>query len=241
MAALDDYEVLGALVAADEAAQEPEVFVLIYTGGMGGPEIVGHPGWPDDAAAPSDVRVDEFEDLGWVRVTKRDGKQRHFAVTGEGRRAWQEHVARSSHVPGRVNLEWPAPRTLLERIYETYLDQGAPEKGIDVLPLTEDPETGRETDAMVRELIRAGFLDVTFRSAAGPRGVRPSPLTFQMLGHWPAGPAQDALNELVVALNAEIDRTSDTQKRSKLIQVRDGLLGVARDIAIAYLEKKIGA
>lgn len=62
-----------------------------------------------------------------------------------------------------------------------------------------------------------------------------------MLDGWPAGVAQESLNELVAAVDSEIDRTTDPEKQSKLRAVRDGLVGAARDIAIAYIEKKVGA
>jgi hypothetical protein len=234
-----DYEALGALVAADEAAGQPDVFVLTYTGA--GPRFASHPGWPDEKPAPSHIQVDELEDHGWIRVTQRGGKGRQFAVTGDGRHAWQRHVAsRTRGAAGRISLDWPASRQLLEQIHDKYLDEGAREMGVDTLPMISDDETGPATSAMIRELARGGYLDVTFESADGPRMVRPTTQTLQMLEGWPAGAAQDALNELVAALDSEIAQTQDTEKRSKLVAVRDGLVGAARDIAIAYLEKKIG-
>jgi hypothetical protein len=101
-----------------------------------------------------------------------DGKRRTFAVTGEGRQAWARYVAERSHVPGRVGLEWPAARQLLEQIYEQYLEQGAPALGVDTLPMTSDEQTGGQATAVVQELVRAGWLDVSFASSDGPRGVR---------------------------------------------------------------------
>ncbi len=61
-----------------------------------------------------------------------------------------------------------------------------------------------------------------------------------MFAGWPVSAAQDVLDDLTAALDTEIDLTSDTDKRSRLIAVRDGLLGAARDIAIAWAERKIG-
>jgi hypothetical protein len=57
---------------------------------------------------------------------------------------------------------------------------------------------------------------------------------------WPADGAQEVVGGLVEALNAEIDRTPESNRRSVLVQVRDGLIGAARDVAIAYVEKKTG-
>jgi hypothetical protein len=130
---------------------------------------------------PSELQVDEFDGLGWVRVTDIDGKGRKFAVTGDGRQAWAKYVAERSHVPGRVDLEWPAARYLLEQIYEQYLDRGAPAHGVDILPLTSDENTGRQAEAIIQELARSGWLDVPYASANGPRSVRPSPEALQLL------------------------------------------------------------
>lgn len=239
MPTAEDYELLGRLVAADNVAEEPRTFTLIYP--SGGREIIGHSGWPQGQPTPSELQVDELESFGWVRVTSADGKGRQFSVTGTGRRAWGEHVAQRSHVPSRVKLDWPAARPLLEQIYDQYQEEGAPARGVDTLPMTSDKETGQRVAAIVRELARSGFLEVVWASADGPRMVRPSPVTLQMLGGWPVDGAQEALTGLVDALTAEIDRTPDPERRSVLMQVRDGLVGAARDIAIAYIEKKIGA
>jgi|BarGraIncu00222A_1022003.scaffolds.fasta_scaffold39704_2 hypothetical protein len=239
MATNEDYEVLGLLVAADNAAREPGTFLLVYVGG-GGREIIGHAGWPDDAHAPSDLQVDELADLGWVRLTGEDGKGRTFAVTGGGRDAWSEHVAELSHVAARVELDWPAARPLLEEIYQRYQDEGAAARGVNTFPMTGDETTGRQATAVVRELVRSKLLDVTRGTADRPHWVRPTPLALRMLGGWPADGAQEVLSGLVEALNTEIDRTPDSGRRSVLVQVRDGLIGGARDVAIAYIEKKTG-
>jgi hypothetical protein len=238
MPSADDYEVLGALVAADEAAGEPDIFVLTYTGS--GPRFASHPGWPDERPAPTHIRVDELADHGWVRITQSAGKGRHFAVTGEGRRAWERHVASQRQAgPGRVSLGWPAARQLLEQIYDRYLSEGAREMGVDTLRLIIEEPTGAAATAMIRELARAGYLDITFESVHGPQMVRPTSLTLQMLEGWPSGPAQDAVSELVAALDTEIAHTDDAQKRSVLVQVRDGLVGAAWNVAPAYFEKKM--
>lgn len=94
MDAIDpDLEMLGALVAADEAAGEPKTFTLTYTGGFDTRVLIGHSGWPQEQQAPSDVQVDELDARGWVRVAGYQGKGRIFAVTSTGRQAWRESVA----------------------------------------------------------------------------------------------------------------------------------------------------
>lgn len=235
-----DLVVLGRLVAADDARSEPDSFTLTYAGGE--PVFAGRR-WPADTPVPSHVQIDELADSGWVRIGSYQGdKGRIFTVTNLGRQVWREHVAQRDRPPGpRVELDWPAARELLKDIYEAYLNQGAPEKGVDLLQTLTDPEAGRRADALVRELVRSDYLDVTFRSADGPRAVRPARKAIEMFGGWPASSAQESLNELVAAIDTEINRTPDPDRKSKLQAVRDGLTGAAQQIAIAYIEKKIGA
>jgi hypothetical protein len=239
---LDDayYDLLGTLVAADEAAGRAQTFVITWTG-PNEPAFVGVSGLADDAPVPTDVQVDNMTEFGWVRVTHAAGKARHFALRAEGQRAWRNRVAEIGHVPVPVSLDWTIARPLLRQIFEAYSDVGAPEMGVNMLPQLEDSGQGPETRALLFELARAGYLEVTWESADGPRMVRPAIPALQMFAGWPVSAAQDVLDELTEALDTEIDRTSDSDKRSKLIAVRDGLLGAARDIAIAWAEKKIGA
>jgi hypothetical protein len=75
--------------------------------------------------------------------------------------------------------------------------------------------------------------DLGVESAAGPRMVVPTTLTLQLEAGWPTGTAEYALNELVGAINAAIDRAGDARTRAKLERVRDGLVGVARDVVLA--------
>ena len=149
--------------------------------------------------------------------------------------SWQE----GSENTYRLSLEWPVMRRRLVSLYAAYVERGAPEMGVDISPVIPGEHDGATIAAEVRELVRGGYLDVTFQSAAGPRMVRPTRQTLQMLAGWPGSSAQDALNELVAALDSEIAGTAEGERRSKLVQVRDGLLGAAQQIAIAYLEKKI--
>jgi hypothetical protein len=44
----------------------------------------------------------------------------------------------------------------------------------------------------------------------------------------------------LAALDDAIAATPDETERLKLVRVRDGLLGAAKDVALAYLEKKVG-
>lgn len=234
------YELLGVLMTAEELAGREQTFVITWKG-PNDPVFVGVAGVPDDALVPTDVQVDNMADFGWVRVTRSDGKARHFALRTEGRSAWRKWYAQLHHAAIPVSLDWAAARPLLKQIFDEYSAAGAPDMGVDMLSQLEDPEHGQQTRALLFELARVGFIDVTFESAGGPRMVRPGPFALQLFAGWPVNAAQDALDDLTAALDAEIDRTGDSEKRSKLIAVRDGLVGAAQNIAIAWVEKKIAA
>jgi len=235
---LEDIEMLGLLVQADEEAGDPQTWVMTYTGE--GRVLVGVQGWPDDVEPLSEHEIDDLTDRGWVRISKSAGKARTYAVTGDGRRAWREWVAHHQHVPGQVNLGWPAARQLLERLHQMYVEAGSPEIGISVLELTQNPETGQQAQAAIRTLFRNEYLEEGFASSDQLVLVRTdTPKTLQLLEGWPSGPAQDALDELVRDLDTAIEQTPDEERRSKLLTLRDGLVGAGRDIALAYFEKKV--
>jgi hypothetical protein len=228
------------LVKADEAAGEPEMFVLYYT--QGSRIIIGHPGWPQEQNAPSDVQVDELEDQGWVRVNERDGKSRNFAVTSAGREEAAKHAAHTS-LQGSlaVDLAWPGASKVLKAVFDAYVAAGAPEHGVPTSGVVQAADDQSSTGAALRELVRGAYLETTIDAdqVDVPLAVRPTTLTLQYFAGWP-GSSQTALDELVTALDKEIERTTDETKRTALTRVRDGLLGAARDVALAYLEKRLG-
>jgi len=169
-----------------------------------------------------------------------NGNGRTFAVTEVGREAWVRHRADAILDVRAIDLTWDSTRATLERIYALYRSARGP-MGASVIQLTQDPESGAEAEAQIDHLVRAGYLDVGRSSAAGPTHVRATELTLQMLDGWPGSLGEEALRGLVGALNAEIENTTDNDKRSKLIQVRDGLRGVARDLVLTYLRGDVQA
>jgi hypothetical protein len=237
----DERDLLAALVAADQAADEAELFVLTYTGN--GPVIIGHPGWPEDAAPPSSVEVDRLAERGWVSIERADGKGRAFAVTIHGREAASAYARQRSAAGGSaVVLDWSVVNPVLEAFYHAYTQAGAPEHGVEsepVLRTLDDPAAAR---ASMRELVRGGYLEeVTGVDQSDiPGAVRPTPATLQLLARWPGSNSEAALAELVSALDQAIESTPAGEKRSTLVRVRDGLIGAARDIALSYLERKVG-
>ena len=238
----DPREILAALVAADEDAGEPQMVILHYT--AQGPVILGHPRWPTDIEPPSSVEVDRLEERGWVQVSKREGKGRAFAVTVTGQDAARAHVRqRSAAAASAVALDWSAVNPVLESVYEAYVSAGAPEYGVQSEAVLRDIGDSAGTRAALRELVRGGYLEALadIEQADIPLVVRPTPLTLQLLAGWPSGTPEAALDELVAVLDQAIDSTPEGEQRSKLVRVRDGLLGAARDVAIAYFEKKVGA
>jgi hypothetical protein len=161
-------ELLGKLVEADRAARHSDrprrvdSFLLVFSGGRY--QIIGHPEWDERSDAPSEFDVDDLADRGWVRITGWDGKQRNFAVTAEGRAAWDEHVEQLQPEPdaARVTLDWPSPEPALRQIFDAYGDRGAPRRGVDVFVMAQakEPDDRDVFNAYVRELARFGYLDV---------------------------------------------------------------------------------
>jgi hypothetical protein len=237
----DERDLLSALVAADEAAGEAELFVLTYTGN--GPVIIGHRGWPEDAAPPSSVEVDRLAERGWVSIERADGKGRAFAVMIHGREAASAYSRQRSAARGSaVALDWSVVNPVLEAFYDAYTEAGAPEHGVEsepVLRMLDDPAAAR---ASLRELVRGGYLEeITGVDQSDiPGAVRPTPATLQLLARWPGSNSEAALAELVSALDQAIESTPAGEKRTVLVRVRDGLIGAARDVALSYLERKVG-
>jgi hypothetical protein len=237
---VEDIEILGLFVTADEVAAEPQTFVMTYVA-FKKRAWAGVVGWPEGVEVPSEHKMDDLSQRGWLRTLSRQGKTRQVAVAPAGRQAWATHVAQLNRDPTAVDLSWSASRVTLQRAYDLYRHQGAPTMGAWIAPLTQDPTSGHEAEAHVGELVRSGYLEVGRNSAAGPTHVRPTVLTHQMLGGWPAGSAQAALDEFVHDIDVAIERAPDETKRSKLVALRDLLAGAGREIALAWVEKKIGA
>jgi hypothetical protein len=202
--------------------------------------VAGCSGWPDGVELPSGNQLDDMDHLGWIRITGYVGDLgRKFAVTTEGRDEWARQLSRQAHVPGHVDLSWDSAKPVLREVYERYQEAGAPEAGIDLSFLLIDEDTARQNLAIIRELFRDGQLEEAEFATDQSTAARPTPKAMQILGGWPSGAAEDALNELVRVVDDEIEGTTDQAKRSKLIAVRDGIASAGRDVVLAYFEKKV--
>lgn len=235
---LSDIDVLGLLVQADESVDDRQPWQLYPTGS--GTVWVGCTGWPDGLELPSGNQLDDMDRLGWIQITGYVGDRgRKFAVTTDGREEWARQLARQAHVPGRVDVGWDAGKPVLREIYERYQEAGAPEAGVDVSFLLVNEDAARQNAAIIRELFRDDQLEEPEFATDQSTTARPTPKAMQILGGWPSGAAEDALNELVRAVDSEIEATTDQAKRSKLIAVRDGIASAGRDVVLAYFEKKV--
>jgi len=235
---LSDIDVLGLLVQADESVKDRQACQLYPTGG--GMAWVGCSGWPDEVELPSGNQMDDMDHLGWIRITGYVGDfGRKFAVTTEGRDEWARQLERQAHVPGRVDLSWDSAKPVLREIYERYQEAGAPEAGVALSFVLSDEDSTRQKSAIIRELFRDGQLEEAEFATDQSITARPTPKAMQILAGWPSCAAEDALNELVRAVEGEIEATTDQAKRSKLIAVRDGIASAGRDVVLAYFEKKV--
>ncbi len=241
MSRRDPRDLLATIVAAEEVSDEREPFRLYYTNG--GPVILAPPKWLDGEPVPSSVEVDDLEERGWVRVYPSEGSGRDFASTVRGQEVARAYAReRAAAEASVVSLDWPSVNPVLERFLGAYESQGAPEHGVEcqsVLNGLDDPSGSR---ALVRELVRGGYLDAVneIDQSDIPVTVRPSLIALRIMGRWPVTAPEAALDGLVEALNTAIVATDDEGQKSKLTRIRDGLLGAGRDVALAYFEKKVG-
>jgi hypothetical protein len=238
---MDERQILAALVAADEASCRRQTFTLSPVAATTDWAFAGVV-WPDGVAVPSANDIDDLADRGWVRINSQSGHQRIFAVTSEGRRIDRlraEAAARSVYVP--VDLTWPMARSILRLMFEAYVQQGAPTRGVAAEGLVEHLEDPASAAAALRELVRAGYLEPVHAGQGDiPVLVRPTTKALQLEAGWPATGAEDVVGELVEMLDDEIDRTDDDERRSKLRQIRDGIAFVAKDLLLKWAETKVG-
>jgi hypothetical protein len=235
----DPRDIIAAFVASDEAADEPQMFHLYYTGN--GPVLEGA-NWPEDEPLPSTVEVDNLEERNWVRIDTTHGKSRSFAITATGQEVGRARARQlAATAATAVSLDWPAVSSVLDAFHEAYTRAGAPEHGVEtetVLRQLEDPSPAR---AAVRELVRGGYLEelAGVEQSDVPTLVRPTTATLQMLAGWPGGNAEAALDEFVAMLDQAIEAAPEGEERSRLKRFREGLVGAARDVALAYFERKV--
>ena len=124
MSGRDPRALLAIIVAAEDAAEEPEPMVLYYS--AMGPLILGPPAWPEGEPPPSSIEVDRLGERGWLHVYERNGKGRRFAPTVEGEEVARAYVRERAAVAAlAVSLDWSDVNPVLERFHETYQAQGA--------------------------------------------------------------------------------------------------------------------
>jgi hypothetical protein len=238
---MDEHRALADLVACDEAAGQWQTFTLFPVAGTADWAFAGVV-WPDDVPVPSANEIDDLADRGWVRVNSQSGHQRVFAVTSEGRRVTrlrEQDRGRSTNVP--VDLTWPMARPVLRLVYDAYVRAGAPERGVAAAELVERLDDRASAAAALRELVRAGYLEPVHAGQGDvPVLVRPTTKALQLEAGWPSTAAEDVVAEIVEMLDDEIDRTDDSEERSKLRQIRDGIAFVAKDLLLKWAETKVG-
>jgi len=60
---------------------------------------------------------------------------------------------------------------------------------------------------------------------------------WQVVAAWPGAASDDVVLRLLDVLNAEIERTDDPDRKSKLEKLRDGVAGIGRDVLTDVLSK----
>jgi hypothetical protein len=204
--------------------------------------LVGVDGWPDSVPGPSPGAIRDLAERGWVRITGGNGSSPQFELSGAGRQLAEQRAAAASR-PQRpaIALAWPGPKPTLENVMEAYEQQSAPEAGIKTPAIVEASEDQAAAAAHLRELLRTGFLESSYAgSGEYPVTVRPTEKSLRLLKGWPEGSANDVVENLLAMLDAEIANTHDEEKKSKLVQIRNGIGYVARDLFLKWAETKVG-
>lgn len=92
-----------------------------------------------------------------------------------------------------------------------YESQGAPEHGVECQAVLNALDDSAGSRALVRELVRGGYLDAVneIDQSDIPVTVRPSPIALRIMARWPETGPEAALDGLVEALNTAIASTDD--------------------------------
>jgi hypothetical protein len=97
----------------------------------------------------------------------------------------------------------------------------------------DDPQLGR----VVYELAQTGYLEATIETdqMLAPRFFRLTERGLQVAAGWPTEAGIDLLVRLLALIDARIESAGSEEERSKWQRLRDGVVGVGRDVAAAVL------
>jgi hypothetical protein len=248
-------ELLRAFVAADLALRpKRERFRVQRIESHAGP-LLSHSGFGE--GEPPDCTLQDLDDLheqGLIRLKKEKRSVRRgrsvqtyweewfFDVTVAGfERVELEHRAaeaeRGPNESGTGGYGWETE--VLPVLEAFYTASGSADADLGVSDNAVNEVLGREpgdarTDRVVTMLVSTGYLDTTVRSM-GFRYCRITEKGLQITAGWPSGAADAAYTRLLTLIDKHVEEAATDEERSKWERLRDGVVGVGRDVAVDVL------
>jgi hypothetical protein len=206
-----------------------------------------HPGFAPKGSHERRVRFSELEVLerGTLLSIRRVGEDRARVEITDGGLAYAAHLRRARADSERAalsDMDWDATmRPVLRAVYEASLvasPYGVEQAQVNALlgRGADDPRT----DRLLFELERNGYIEAVmpaFGDRWGPTHCRLTEKALQVVAGWPGAASDDVVLRLLDVLNAEIERTDDPDRKSKLEKLRDVVAGIGRDVLTEVLSK----
>ncbi|MCZ7589204.1 MAG: hypothetical protein M5U27_10210 [Gaiella sp.] len=98
-------------------------------------------------------------------------------------------------------------------------------------------EDTHRTALILADLVRTGYLEETASTdqLPGPLWCRLAEKGLQVTAGWPSSSGQLAYERLIALLDQRIAEATDDDERSRWERVRDGVLGIGRDVFVGVI------
>jgi hypothetical protein len=236
-------------LAGADAAVRPKrpQFLFIKAGGM--TQSLMHPGFPDGEIACEEADVLDLEDAGYLRFHPSDRGILFDLTTAGRRRSTELDLGHHASAGGPVDhhaLDWSSRiLPILNAVARAYSRAPSP---IGVRPEAVVQELGADADRysvalILDELVRAGYLEETLgaEQLPGPACARLTEKGLQVTSGWPSASGEVALDRLLTVIEERIEASMTEEERSKWERLRDGVVGIGRDVVVGVLTTSVNA
>jgi hypothetical protein len=243
----DSDDLLIRVAEADQATRPDRQSFLVARGmGMRGVHVQ-HPGLPAGFCARVYADIEDLIEAGYLRPRYGPHGGSGFDITLEGidharllkaasSNDTQDATSQSAGHP----LEWedrvlPVLETI-GRVYHT----SHPELGLSIETLANEVGVAAEDEQLGRvvyELVQTGYLEAPIDTdqTLAPRFFRLTERGLQVVAGWPTEAGADLLARLLTLVDQRIASASSDEERSKWQRLRDGVVGVGRDVGADVL------